>query len=306
MKLPIALLMLATLVPAASAADQVIPLWPEGVPNFKPDVGPEQVDAGGWVTHIATPRLELHRGALDRPTGTAVIICPGGGYVGLSRIREGYQFADWLATLGVTSFVLTNRVGDYGHPAPLQDVLRAIRIVRSRAAEFHLDPHRIGVMGSSAGGHLAACASNLYNDPAGKTGAPLDSVNARPDFAILMYPVITLEDPYAHVGSRENLIGKHPSPELVAHYSLEKQVTARTPPTLLIHTQDDGAVPVQNSILYYEALTKAGVPADMYLFAHGEHGMGMRPNLGTASDWPTRAAAWLRARGLLDPAKPKK
>ena len=302
MKITATLLMLAALASSASA-DDVIPLWPEGVPNFKPAIGPEQVDAGGWVTHIATPKLEVHPGALDRPTGTAVVICPGGGYAGLSRIREGYQFADWLATLGVTSFVLTNRVGDYGHPAPLQDVLRAIRIVRSRAAEFHLDPNRIGVMGSSAGGHLAACAATLYDDPAGKTGAPIDSVSARPDFAILMYPVITFEPPYAHAGSREMLLGAHPSAELVAHYSLEKQVTARTPPTLLIHTQDDQVVPVQNSIQFYEALTKAGVPADMYLFAHGEHGMGVRPNLGTASDWPAHAAEWLRARGLLDPAR---
>ena len=291
---------LASSAPAMPpAADQVIPLWPEGVPNFKPSVGPEK-DDNGWVTHIVTPTLAVHHGAVDRPTGTAVVICPGGGYAGLAREREGVQYADWLATLGVTSFILTNRVGDYGQPAPLQDVLRAIRIVRSRAAEFHINPDRIGVMGSSAGGHLAACAATLYDDPAGKTGAPLDSVSARPDFAILMYPVITLEPPYAHVGSREFLLGKHPSAALVAHYSLEKQVTPQTPPTLLIQNQDDNVVPVQNSILFYEALTKAGVPADMYLFAHGGHGFAMRPNLGTASNWPEFAADWLRVQGLLD------
>ncbi len=304
MKLLISLLMLVSLSAAAFASDQLIPLWPEGVPNFKPGIGPEQVGPDGWVTHIATPTLAVHRGAIDRPTGTAVVICPGGGYVGLARLREGVQFADWLATLGVTSFILTNRVGDYGDPAPLQDVLRAIRIVRSRAAEFRLDPDRIGVMGSSAGGHLAACAATLYDDPAGKTGAPLDAVSGRPDFAILMYPVITFEDPYAHVGSRESLIGKHPSAERVAHYSLEKQVTAHTPPTLLIHTQDDKVVPVQNSILFYEALTRAGVPSEMHLYEHGEHGMGMREGLGNASDWPARAAAWLHLRGLLSPANP--
>ncbi|HVU25733.1 MAG TPA: alpha/beta hydrolase [Opitutus sp.] len=308
MKLLTPLLVLAALVSSAPAmppaADQVIPLWPEGVPNFKTGVGPEK-DDNGWVTHIATPVLAVRHGAVDRPTGTAVVICPGGGYAGLAREREGVQYADWLATLGVTSFILNNRVGDYGHPAPLQDVLRAIRIVRSRAAEFHVDPDRIGVMGSSAGGHLAASAATLFADPAGKTGAALDAVSARPDFAILMYPVITFEPPYAHAGSRENLIGKHPSPELVAHYSLDQQVTPQTPPTLLIHTEDDTVVPVQNSILFYEALIKAHVPADLYIFAHGPHGMAMRPNLGTASNWPTFAADWLRVQGFLDAPKPK-
>ncbi len=289
---------------ALAAAASPIPLWPEGVPNAKPEVGPEQIDAGGWITHVTEPRLEYFPPAIDRPNGTAVVICPGGGYGGLSHLREGVQYAHWLSTLGVASFVLTNRIGDFGHPAPLQDVLRAIRIVRSRAAEFKIDPARLGVMGSSAGGHLAATAATLYDDPAGKTGAPLDAVNARPDFVILMYPVITLDDPYAHVGSRENLLGKNPSPDLLKLLSPEKQVTAATPPTLLIHTQEDQTVPVENSILFYQALTRAHVPAEMYLFERGSHGMGMRDGLGTASDWPARAAEWLRARGLLTPSKP--
>jgi acetyl esterase/lipase len=235
-----------------------------------------------------------------------VIICPGGGYVGLSREREGYQYARWLSTLGVTSFILTNRLGDFGHPAPLQDVLRAVRIVRARAAEFKIDPARIGVMGSSAGGHLAASAGTLFDNPAGKTGAALDRVNARPDFLILMYPVITMADPAAHAGSRKALIGEHPTPELLELASLEKQVSATTPPTLLIHTQEDKSVPVENSILFFQALTRAGVPAEMYLFEHGGHGMGMRDGLGTASEWPKRAEEWLKDRGLLTPAKAAK
>ncbi|HWL16805.1 MAG TPA: alpha/beta hydrolase [Opitutus sp.] len=283
--------------------DRTFPLWPEGVPNAKPDVGPEQVDGRGWVTHIANPTLTFVRPAIDRPNGTAVIICPGGGYSGLSREREGVQYANWLSTLGVTSFILTNRVGDFGHPAPLQDVLRAVRIVRSRAAEFKIDPARIGVMGSSAGGHLAASAGTLFNHPAGKTGAPLDSVNARPDFLILMYPVITLDDPYTHAGSRQQLLGKNPDPALLQLMSVEKQVTSDTPPTLLIHTQADQAVPVENSILFFQALTRAKVPAEMYLFERGGHGMGMRDGLGTSSAWPKRAEEWLRARDLLTPAK---
>ncbi len=287
-------------VPAAPTP--AIPLWPEGVPVARPGIGPEQIDANGWVTHITDPTLLFVPPAIDRPNGTAVVICPGGGYVGLSRQREGIQYANWLGTLGIASFVLTNRVGDYGHPAPLQDVLRAVRLVRSRAAEFHIDPTRIGVMGSSAGGHLAACAGTLFDHPAGKTGAPLDAVSARPDFLILMYPVITLYDPFAHAGSRQALLGPSPSPELLRLLSVEQQVTAATPPTLLIHTQEDRSVPVENSILFFQALTRAHVPAEMYLFEHGSHGMAMRDGLGTASAWPKRAEEWLRARGLLAPA----
>jgi acetyl esterase/lipase len=299
----LAIAMCTLLASALSAADTTpFPLWPEGIPGGRRTLGPQLTDANGKVTQVEEPTLQFFPPAIDRPNGTAVIICPGGGYVGLSRQREGVQYANWLSTLGVSSFVLTSRLVEYGHPAPLQDVLRAVRIVRSRAAEFHVDPARIGVMGSSAGGHLAACAGTLFDHPAGKTGAPLDAVAARPDFLILMYPVITLDDPYAHAGSRRALLGEHPTADLLRLLSLEKQVTERTPPTLLIHTQEDRTVPVENSILFFQALTRAHVPAEMYLFEHGSHGMGMRDGLGTASEWPKRAEEWLRARGLLSPA----
>jgi acetyl esterase/lipase len=305
-------LLAASLTMHAAEAPVIIPLWPEGVPApVRTDVpaaqgplGPEESGEGGRISNISVPTLQVVPPAIDRPNGTAVIICPGGGYRLLSYEREGVQYANWLSHLGVTSFILKNRLGEYGHPAPLQDVLRAVRIVRSRAAEFKIDPARIGVMGSSAGGHLAASAGTLYDLPAGKTGAALDAVSGRPDFLILMYPVITTADPAAHVGSRENLIGKAPSPELRELTSLEKQVTASTPPTLLIHTQEDKSVPVENSILFYQALTKAGVPAEMYLFEHGGHGMGMRDGLGTSSAWPNRAEEWLKDRGLLTPLPP--
>jgi acetyl esterase/lipase len=288
----------------------VIPLWPEGVPGSprpaalhgRPDLGPEQDSADGHIANVSVPTLTYFGPAVDRPNGTAVIVCPGGGYVDLSTAREGVQYANWLSTLGCTSFVLKYRLAEWGHPAPLQDVLRAVRIVRSRAAEFGIDSDRIGVMGSSAGGHLAASAGTLYDNPAGRTGAPLDAVNGRPDFLILLYPVITMDDPAAHAGSRQALIGAHPPPELLQLMSVEKQVTAATPPTLLIQTQDDGTVPVENSILFFQALTRAHVPAEMYLFQHGEHGMGMRAGLGNASLWPRRAAEWLHERGLLKPA----
>ncbi|PQO99786.1 alpha/beta hydrolase [Massilia phosphatilytica] len=283
-------------------ATATIPLWPEGVPDAKPGLGPEHVD-DGRVSNVSEPTLTVYGPAVDRPNGTAVIICPGGGYVRLSTQREGEQYAAWLGTLGITSFVLKYRMQEFGHPAPLRDVLRAVRLVRSQAARYHIRPDRIGVMGSSAGGHLAASAGTLYDHPLGRMGADLDNISARPDFLMLMYPVITMDGPAVHAGSRKALLGANPSAAAVRLMSVEQQVTPATPPTLLIHTQEDQTVPVENSILFYEALTRAKVPAEMYLFEHGSHGMGMRAGLGTASEWPKRAEEWLKARGLLEPAK---
>jgi acetyl esterase/lipase len=284
---------------SALAANSVIPLWPEGVPNAKPELGDEKI-TDGRISNVSEPTLTIYAPAVDRPNGTAVIICPGGGYGLLSNEREGLQYANWLSTLGITPFILKYRLAEFGHPAPLQDVLRAVRIVRSRAKEFKINPDRIGIMGSSAGGHLAASSGTLFNHASGKTGARLDLENARPDFLILMYPVITMKDPAAHAGSRTNLLGKKPTGEALRLMSLEDQVTAKTPPTLLIHTQEDQSVPVENSIVFYQALTRAKVPAEMYLFERGTHGMGMRDGLGTASNWPKRAEEWLTARGLLN------
>jgi acetyl esterase/lipase len=292
---------LTTFIAYSQAAPTVIPLWAEGVPGAKA-IGAERV-SDGKVANVSEPTLTVYGPAVDKPNGTAVIICPGGGYVRLSTEREGVQYANWLSTLGVTSFVLKNRMAEFGHPAPLQDVLRAVRIVRARAAEFGVNPARIGVMGSSAGGHLAASAGTLFNHPLGRTGTALDATSARPDFLMLLYPVITMEAPATHAGSRKALLGSSPSAEAVKLMSVENQVTADTPPTLLIHTQADKTVPVENSILFYQALTRANVPAEMYLFEHGSHGMGMRDNLGTASEWPRRAEEWLKDRKLLTAAK---
>lgn len=285
----------------ASADSNVITLWPEGVPGAKA-IGPEKIGSG-YNSNVTDASLTRIGPAVDRPNGTAVIICPGGGYVRMSTAREGEQYGNWLSTLGVTAYVLKYRMQEYGHPAPLQDVLRAVRTLRSRAVELGIDPARIGVMGSSAGGHLAASAGTLFDHPLGRTGAPLDATSARPDFLMLMYPVITMKDPAAHAGSRKALLGANPSPAAIELMSLENQVTSATPPTLLIHTQEDQAVPVENSIVFYQALTRAKVPAEMYLFEHGSHGMGMRDGLGTTSLWPRRAEEWLRERGLLTPSK---
>jgi acetyl esterase/lipase len=295
-----ALLAGAAVAAPQGAATTVIPLWPEGVPDAKPGLGPERVD-DGRVANVSEPTLTVYGPAVDRPNGTAVIVCPGGGYVRLSMQREGEQYAAWLSTLGITAFVLKYRMQEFGHPAPLRDVLRAVRLVRANAATYHIRPDRIGVMGSSAGGHLAASAGTLFDHPLGRTGADLDTISARPDFLMLLYAVITMDGPAAHAGSRKALLGSHPAADTVRLMSVETQVTSPTPPTLLIHTQEDGTVPVENSILFYQALTRAKVPAEMILFEHGGHGMGMRAGLGTSSDWPKRAEEWLKARGLLDP-----
>lgn len=298
-----ALLLLATslLVAAAPADSTVIKLWPEGVPGARPDLPGEKTE-NARVSGVTDPTLTYVAPAVDRPNGTAVIIAPGGGYVRLSFDREGLQYARWLSTLGVSSFVLKYRMQEFGHPAPLQDVVRAVRLVRSRAAEFGLDPARIGVMGSSAGGHLAASAGTLFDHPDAQVGPTPDPVSARPDFLILMYPVITMEEGVTHAGSRRALLGANPTPEKLALMSLEQQVTSATPPTLLIHTQEDAAVPIENAIRFFQALTRAKVPAEFHAFERGAHGMGMRADLGTSSDWPARAAEWMRGRGLLTPA----
>ncbi len=275
-----------------------IPLWPEGVPDQHANPPPEIVGDELCVSRVHCPTLTRFAAPADRACGTAVIICPGGGYTSLSLLKEGIEYAQWANALGLEAFVLKSRLADYGHPAPLQDVLRAVRLVRSRAAGFGVRADRIGMMGSSAGGHLAACAGTLYNDPAGHTGAALDAVSARPDFLMLAYPVITMEPGITHAGSRLALLGPAPSSELEALLSLELQVTAGSPPTFLMHTQADTAVPIENAVRYFTALTRANVAAEFHAYECGAHGNGMRNSALPVSDWAARAAAWLCARGL--------
>lgn len=279
----------------------VIPLWPEGVPDAKPDGGEERL-VDGRIYNVQVPTLTHFPAPAVRSTGTALVICPGGGYQRLAVSKEGGALTARLNAVGVSAFVLKYRLVEYGHPAPLRDVLRAVRLVRSRATELGVRPDRIGVMGSSAGGHLAASASTLFDAPEGRTGAALDAVSARPDFAALLYPVITLGGPFAHAGSRESLLGPNAAPELIGRLSLENQVTQATPPTFLVHTAEDQSVPLENSLLYFQALRRAGVPAELHLFEKGPHGFGTTPGLGPTSDWPRRFEDWLRSHGWLDRA----
>jgi acetyl esterase/lipase len=231
--------------------------------------------------------------------GTAVVVCPGGGYVRLSMQNEGRNVAAWLNSIGVSAFVLKYRMKEYGPPAPLQDVLRAIRTVRAGADKFGVRADRIGVLGFSAGGHVASCAATLFDASAGKTGAPFDATSARPDFAMLVYPVISMRDDIGHPGSRKNFLGKKPSDALIAFYSTDEHITPDTPPAFLVSGSDDKIVSVQNCIRFYLALRREGVPAEMHLYQNGTHGFGMKTGAGNAATWTARCADWMRANGWL-------
>lgn len=292
------LLILALGILAAQATPRPIPLWPEGVPHAKRNGGAERA-ADGLISNVQIPTLSYFPTPQSIAAETAIIICPGGAYAQLSFDKEGIDVARRLNSFGVSAFVLKYRLVEYGHPAPLEDVLRAIRLVRSRAAEFGIKADHVGVLGFSAGGHLAATAATLFDAPEGRTGGPLDRTSARPDFAALIYPVITMKDPFAHRASRENLLGKNPSASALYGLSAELHVRKDTPPVFLVHTEEDAVVPVENSILFYQALQKAGIPAELHRFAKGPHGFGLGQGLGPASEWPKRLEEWMRSQGWL-------
>jgi acetyl esterase/lipase len=263
-------------------------LWPGGAPGA---LGDDAVDK---------PKITVYLAPKEKATGAAVVVCPGGGYRVVAADHEGKQVAEWLNSLGVSAFVLQYRLGErYRHPAPLQDAQRAIRTVRSRAKEWGVLPGRVGILGFSAGGHLASTAATHFDD--GQPGAadPVEREGSRPDFAVLCYPVISLYDPPTHSGSRRHLLGEPADPVLVELLSNERQVTPRTPPTFLWSTADDTAVPVENSILFFQALRRAGVGAALHVFPHGKHGLGLAPGDPVVSQWPALCARWMESLGLL-------
>jgi acetyl esterase/lipase len=267
------------------------PLWPNAAPGA---LGTADADI---------PTLTPFPAPAAQAVGTAVIICPGGGYGALATDKEGDQFARWFNSLGVSAYVLKYRLGPkYHHPVELGDAQRAIRTVRAHAAEYHVAPDRIGIMGFSAGGHLASTAGTHFETVNAIAGDPIDRVSSRPDFLILGYPVISFTTPYVHKGSMRNLLGDNPDPKLVELLSNELQVTAQTPPTFLFHTNADTGVPAENSVLFYLALRKAGVPAEIHIYEKGPHGVGMASTDAALSTWPPRLADWLRGRGLLNGA----
>jgi len=274
--------------PDMSGEPRTMLLWPEGAPGA---LGTEDIDK---------PTLTYYPAYGREQPGTAVIVCPGGGYSGLAMNHEGRQVANWLNAMGVTAFVLKYRLGPrYHHPIELGDAQRAIRMVRSRASEFGVSPDRVGIMGFSAGGHLASTAETHFDAGNPDAAEAIDRAGSRPDFAILAYPVISFTAPYTHRGSERMLLGENPDPKLVEDLSNEFRVTPQTPPTFLFTTSADTAVPAENSIAFYLALHKAGVPAELHVFEKGPHGVGLDLRDPALSEWPTLLANWLRGRGLL-------
>jgi acetyl esterase/lipase len=291
------LLALSLLAPRAAltAPSEPIRLWPGDAPGEKGDIGKEgdmtkpsdgKPGAKGVIRigNVSVPTITLYRPPAEKDTGTAVVVCPGGGYSILAWDLEGTEVCDWLNSIGVTGVLLKYRVparkGAERYAAPLQDAQRALGLVREHATEWKLDPKRIGILGFSAGGHLSAAASNNYAERTYPRVDAADDQSCRPDFAILIYP--------AYLAVKEK--GDALAPELV--------VTAKTPPTFLAQTQDD-PVRVQNSLYYYIALTQAKVPAEMHLYPSGGHGYGLRPTEKMVTTWPERAAEWMNSQGLI-------
>ncbi len=263
-------------------------LWPEGAPGA---VGAEPLDK---------PKITIYRAPADRANGAAAVVCPGGSYARLASDHEGRQVAEWLNGFGVSAFVLQYRVGPrYRHPAPLQDAQRALRLVRARAGLWGIDGSRLGVVGFSAGGHLASTAGTRFD--AGRKDAPdpVDRESARPAFLVLGYPVITMSAPFAHKDSPKNLLGDPPSPSLLEELSSERRVSPETPPTFLFHTAEDMGVPPENSLAFFAALRAAGVPAELHVFQKGRHGVGLAPKDPALSVWPSLCRAWLEGLGML-------
>ena len=271
----------------AAAANGPAPmlLWPKGAPGAL------------GVADEDKPSITVYLPAAN-PTKTAVVIAPGGGYQHLSMVREGSDVAAWLNARGVAAFLLKYRLGTkYHNPIELGDAQRAIRMVRAHAAEYGVATDRVGMWGFSAGGHLTATAGTHFD--AGNAAAvdAIERESSRPDFLILAYPVITMEAPYVHTGSRMYLLGDAPAQADVDAMSAELHVTAQTPPTFLFSTTDDRTVPIMNSVMFYEALVKAGVPVEMHVFQHGGHGSGLAPANPQLSPWTEMLIKWMRERG---------
>jgi len=282
--------MIGVLVVSASAvwagepaAAGPIFLWPEGAPGAR------------GSTMEDRPRITPFIPAGDGPLG-CIIVCPGGGYGGRAG-HEGAPVSKWLNSFGVASFVLDYRVAPYRHPIPLGDAQRSIRLVRARAAEWKIDPKRIGILGFSAGGHLAASAATLFDAGAADAADPVDRASSRPDAAILCYPVISFGE-FRHHGSMVNLIGENPDGDLRGKLSLESSVTPQTPPTFLWHTSDDGGVPVENSLMFAAALHKNKVPFALHVFPHGSHGLGLATDVPEVKEWTALCEMWLKGIGF--------
>lgn len=287
------LVLLLSVSTGLAAEGKKAPLWENGAPGAK---GTEEKDIPTLTTYLPTSEIN---------TGCAVVVCPGGGYGHLATGHEGVDIANFWNDLGIAAFVLEYRHSGrgYKHPIPLQDAQRAIRTVRARAEEYDVDPNRIGVMGFSAGGHLASSAGTHFDGGNPDAKDPIDRVSCRPDFLILCYPVIAFDQPFTHRGSQNNLLGKDADKELVQSMSSELQVTPETPPTFIFHTTEDTGVPPQNAVVFYMALIQNKVPAEMHVFEKGRHGVGLAKSIPGTAQWSSLCHKWLQNRGMVSAEK---
>ena len=303
------LFLMTTMISNKIVAQDTFPLYPDKIPNSKTTPNEENSVQENGVTivrKISVPTMRYYPAPENIATGTAVIIYPGGGY-GINAVsHEGYDVAKRFNEIGVTAFVVKYRLPDNKtmidkEIGPLQDAQQAIKLVRENAATYHINADRIGIMGFSAGGHLASTAGTHFKK---STISNEKKTSLRPDFMILVYPVISFMNDIGHRGSRENLLGKNPSPEKIKLYSNELQISKETPPTFLIHSSDDATVHPANSIRFYENLLKHNVPAELHIYQNGEHGFGLN-NKATTDDWFERCKNWMDSNRWLDKSQQK-
>ena len=312
MKIP-ALLSLALMLNSAVADPLVLPLYDGepagGVPlsTLAEVIVQKPGDPIIRIDHVQTPSMKVFLPPADKANGAAVVICPGGGYGILAIDHEGDKIAEALNAFGVAGIVCKYRVsskqpGTYLFPIPLLDARQAMRLTRQHASEWKIDPHRVGIMGFSAGGHLASCVDTLFETQLkGEDPAVFQTMQHKPDFAALIYPVIGIGEPFGHAGSCQNLLGKTPEPDVLALCNTYRHVTAQTPPTFLVSTYDDGAVPPRNVTEFYNAMIAAHVPGELHIWEKGGHGYGILPDHGdVAAEWMPRFEKWLRGRKLLE------
>jgi acetyl esterase/lipase len=288
-----------------NAQNPVLKIWPDGIPgSIKNDSYSEKVTLTNGMPSryekVTDPTISVFLPPADKATGSAVLICPGGGYGVLAFDHEGFAIARWLNDNGIAGIILKYRLPSDmimkdKSIGPLQDAQEAMRIIRRNASEWKIDPYKIGVIGFSAGGHLASTLSTHYAEIVYDVS---DTTSARPDFSLLIYPVISFDGSITHSGSRRNLIGENPSYDVIKHFSNELQITAETPPAFLVHSADDNVVPFKNSIVYSESLQRNKIPVEMHIFQKGGHGYGLSVNNGTQSSWPDLCMNWLKAVGF--------
>ncbi len=296
------LVLLGWLLASVAFAQQEIPLWPAGhAANHGASAASSEPVPDRIVIHHQ-PSMLVYLPKHDA-TGAAVMICPGGGYGRLAMDHEGWQVAEWFNDRGIAAFVLKYRCGGgkNGHPAPLNDAVRGMKLIRSLAGDWNIEPEKVGVIGFSAGGHLASSVSTLVDEGDAGSSDPIARLSSRPAFSVLIYPVITMQQDATHSGSRRNLLGASPDDAMVEKLSTDRQVSALTPPTFIAHASDDKGVLPENAIRYYRALIEHDVPAELHLYERGGHGFGMRTLENKVNDWLGDLDAWLRVHGLAPP-----